>query len=545
MSKDISPSVETLRLLAGSGRRQAVLASALAATLAVGACDNTKQPVGTIGHVKGFAGMVAADEPRAAIIGRDVLSAGGTAADAATAIYFTLAVTYPSAASLGGGGSCIVHDNGKMKTEVIDFPANGSTSAGTMPTAVPAAPRGIFALHAKYGRLRYESLLAEPERLARSGTTVSRALANDLARAVAVLGRDPVARTIFLRPDGTVLREGDLMSQPQLAATIANLRRNTGDFYLGNAARDLVRAVNAAGGTLTLEDLRDQRPEWRDTITFKLGNEVAHFAPPPSVGSTVAGEMIAALWGRWSDTPAAERSHLLAETSARLFADRARWMLPNGWTNDQPAQLLAEGRLKGLLADYNPGRHIPATGLTAPPADASSGTGFAVLDSSGMAVACGVTTYGMFGSGRVAGTTGIVLAGTPGPNGPPAITTMVTVNHNSKEIHFVGAASGGGTAPTALAASFLATAVDNKTLAEALALPRLAHPGFPDAVFVETAPFALDPAPLQDRSHKVTAVAMPSRVEAIECREGHRSPDTCEAATDPRGFGLSTTVGKR
>ncbi len=518
----------------------------MAATiLAVGACDTADtRPVGTIGHIKGFAGMVAADEPRAALVGRDVLSAGGSAADAATAMYFTLAVTYPSAASLGGGGSCIVHDSGRKKTEVIEFPAIASTAGGAAPSAVPANPRGFFALHAKYGRLRHESLLVEPERLARSGTAVSRALAADLARAVPVLGRDPAARAVFFRPDGSVLREGDTLLQPQLAAVIANLRRNTGDFYTGIGARDLVKGVQTAGGTLSLEDLRDVRPTWRDTLTVKVGNDVAHFAPPPSVGSTVAAEMIGAVWERWGKASAAERPHLLAEASGRVFVDRARWMRPNGWTTDDPAGLVSEKHLADLMAGYNPDHHVPASGASAPPTDNPVATGFVVMDVTGSTVACSVTTYGLFGSGRVIPGTGIVLAGVPGPNGPPALTTMMTVNPNNHEVHFAGTASGGGTAPAALVASFLAATVESKSIGDALAVPRLVQPATPDAVFVESGTYAFDPAPLQQRGHQISPVAMPSRVEALQCPGGYKNFASCDAATDPRGFGLASVVGK-
>ena len=517
---------------------------AAAAILAVGACDSPdKRPVGTVGHVQGFAGMVAADEPRAALIGRDVLSAGGTAADAATAMYFTLAVTYPSTASLGGGGSCIVHDSGRKKTEVIEFPAIASTTGGGAPSAVPANPRGFFALHAKYGRLRYESLLAEPERLARNGTSVSRALATDLARAVPILGRDPAARAIFLHSDGSVLREGDTLVQPQLAAVIANLRRSTGDFYVGIGARDLVKSVRAAGGTLSLEDLRDIRPVWRDTLTIKVGNDVAHFAPPPSVGSAVAAELVGAVWDRWSGASAAERPHLLAEASARVFADRARWMRPNGWTSDDPAGLVTDKHLTELMAGYNPDHHVPATGASSPPTDNPAATGFVVMDAEGSSVVCAVTAYGLFGGGRVAPGTGIVLAGTPGPNGPPALTSMMVVNPNSTEVHFAGAASGGATAPSALVGSFLAATIDAKPLGDALALPRLVHPAVPDAAFVESGAYALDPAPLQQRGHQINPVAMPSRVEALQCPGGYKNPGSCDAATDPRGAGMADIVG--
>ncbi|WP_239988770.1 gamma-glutamyltransferase [Paramagnetospirillum kuznetsovii] len=542
MNKDQSPSVKTLRASLGLGRPVAVLA----ALLALGACDAVdKRAVGTVGYVKGFAGMVAADEPRAMVVGRDVLSAGGTAADAATAMYFTLAVTYPSAASLGGGGSCIVHDPVRKKTEVMEFPAIGSVSGGAVATAVPANPRGFFALHAKYGKLRFESLLVEPERLARTGVPVTRALANDLARAVPILGRDMAARAIFFRPDGSVLREGDVITQPHLASIIANLRRNTGDFYVGIGARELIKSVQSVGGTLTLEDLRDIRPTWRDALTLKLGNETAYFAPPPSVGSTVAAQLVGALWPRWSDTAPVERSHLLAELSARVFADRARWMRPSGWSNEEGSALISEAHLKALLADYNPERHVPAPGISGPPSDYPLATGFVAMDGQGSAVACGVTTYGLFGVGRVAPGTGIVLAGTPGPNGPPAITTMVTVNHNANEVHFVGAASGGGTAPAALALTFLGAAADDKPLGEAISAPRLVHPGAPDAVFVEGAPHALDPTSLQQRGHQISPVTMPSRVEALYCPGGYKNSESCEAATDPRGFGMATAVGLR
>jgi len=528
-----------LRGRRGRGLFAVVVAASLTACSAV-----EKRPVGTVGHVRGFAGMVAADEPRAVLVGRDVLSAGGNAADAAVAMYFTMAVTYPSAASLGGGGSCIVHDKGKKKTEVMEFPAVASTMAGAVPSAVPANPRGFFALHAKYGKLRFESLLAEPERMARQGVPVSRALASDLSRAVPVLGRDPVARSIFFRPDGGVLREGDMLAQPGLATVIANIRRSTGDFYVGVGAREVVRSVQAAGGTLTLEDLRDIKPVWRETLTVKTGFETTHVAPPPSVGSTVAGQLTGVLWERWKETPSDERPHLLAEASARAFADRARWMTPIGQTGEAPAGLMAAGHLSAMMADYNPAAHVPVSGVSAPPSDFPLGAGLVVMDGGGATVVCGVTTHGLFGSGRVAPVTGIVLAGIPGPFGPPPITTMMTVNHNSDEVRFAGTASGGATAPLALTQSVLAAVAEDKPLSDALGMPRLIHPAFPDAVFVENGPHALDPAPLQGRGHQVNAVAMPSRVQALICREGYNNPDSCETATDPRGFGLAMKVGQ-
>ena len=544
VSKEVSSSVNSSRG-PRSIRSRAAIALAVLAIPALTACGDPSRPVGQVGHVTGFGGMVAVDEPRAAVLGRDVLSAGGTAADAATAIYFTLAVTYPSTASLGGGGTCIVHDSGKKKTEVIDFPAIASTLSGPLPSAVPANPRGFFALHAKYGRLRWESLLTEPERLARSGVPVSRALANDLARGLPVIGRDPVARAVFMRADGSVLREGDVMQQPQLAGIISTLRHNTGNFYVGPQARELIKAVQAAGGTLSLDDLRDIRPTWRDAVAVKVDSDTAWFAPPPSAGSAMAAQLVAALWPRWGDADATERPHLLAETSARAFGERARWMRPTGWSDEAPASLVADSRIATMMSGYAADRHQPVTNVPTPPTDSQSGTAFAVLDADGTAVACSVTSHGLFGNGRMAPGTGIMLSGVPGLNGPPATAVMLSTNTYNGAIHFIGAASGGGTSALALTQSFLGVAKDNKPLSDALAQPRLVHAGNPDAVFVETGAIALDPAPLQSRGHQVSATPMPSRVEAIYCPLGFKNSEGCDMATDPRGFGLATVAGKK
>ncbi|WP_074767815.1 gamma-glutamyltransferase [Magnetospirillum fulvum] len=538
VNKDHSSPVE--RLHAGRRRRLA----ALTVVLALSGCIDSTPPIGTVGHVRGFAGLVAADEPRAAVVARDVLSAGGNAADAATALYYTLAVTLPSTASLGGGGSCIVHDVEKKTTEILEFPALPSSEAGQVTTAVPANPRGFYALHAKFGLMRFESLVAEPERLARLGTPVSRALANDLTRVVPLLSRDPSARAIFFRPDGAILREGDILRQPELAAVIANLRRNTGDFYLGMAARDLVKSVKSAGGTLNLDDLRDLRPVWRDTLKVRVGSEIAHFAPPPSVGSTVTAELIGMVWPRWSGAGEDERPHLLAEAQARAFADRARWMQRNGWSNEAPGALIAPEKLDRLIADYTSDRHRPVAGASATPPDANASTSFAVLDGSGSAVVCGIGSGAVFGQGVVAPGTGIVLAAAPGPGAPPSATTVMVVNPHTNRVFFAAGSSGGAAAPAALAQTLLAALAEDKPLAEAVARPRVVHLGTPDAAFVEVGAHPLDPAPLTRRGHQIGTVTMPSRVEALRCREGLLQTPDCEAATDPRGSGLATSVGK-
>ncbi len=507
------------------------------------ACGDSK-PVGSIGYVKGFGGVAAADEPRAVLVARDILSAGGTAADAAVAMYFTMAVTLPSTASLGGGGVCVIHDRDSKKTEVLDFlarPSSAATSA-RVATAVPGNIRGFYALHAKYGKMRWEGLLNEAEKLARLGMPVSRAFASDFNRAAQVLANDPGARRSFF-PQGKPLAEGQELEQFDLASVISRIRRSPGDFYTGTLARELVQAVGQAGGSLTPEDLRAVRPEWLETVQVKLGNDIAHFPPAPAVAGPVAAQLTGALAERWKDVSADERPHLVAEASARAFAERSRWMRPDGWPNEQAAGLTKPERMAGLLAGYNPGRHQPVE--AAKPTDATQAAGLVVMDARGNTVACNVTTYGLFGAGRVAAGTGIILAASPGHNtGPAGIGPVLVVNPHVQEVHFAASPAGGVTAPTALAQVLLAAQVDGRKVAEAVAAPRVHHSGNPDTVAVELPEQGGNPEPLAKRGHDVRAVAIPARVNALQCDSGRAGFSTCRAAADPRGFGMAAVVGK-
>src|SRR5262249_48757175 len=153
---------------------------------------------GLYGAVSGFAGAAVADEPRAAVIGRDVLGANGTAADAAVAMYFTLAVTLPSSAALGGGGICLAHDHEKKETLALDFLPRAAPGGGV---ALPGNARGMAALHARYGRLKWSQLVSPAENLAAAGTPASRALAREVATAGDKLLNDPEVARIFARPE--------------------------------------------------------------------------------------------------------------------------------------------------------------------------------------------------------------------------------------------------------------------------------------------------------------------------------------------------------
>ena len=225
---------------------------------------------------------VAADESRAAEIGRDVLLAGGNAADAAVAMYFAMAVTLPSAASLGASGACIVHNDKTKAAEAFVFPPIAAQgTVGGQPFIVPSGVRAITLMHVRHGSLRWEATVAPAERLARFGVPVSRALARDLQTSGAMLGGRAFG--------GGALAEGSTLTQPELAATLGAIRQRGGaDFFQGQTARTMSEQL---GGALTVEALRAAVPQAGAPMMESYGmRRRVYVAPAPAAGaSALAG----------------------------------------------------------------------------------------------------------------------------------------------------------------------------------------------------------------------------------------------------------------
>jgi len=242
--------------------------------LFLAACAGPAPKVGEIGAVEGFLGAAIGEEPRAALLARDTLSAGGTAADAATAAYFAMTVTYPVAVGLGGGGVCLYYDHRANKTETLDFRA-AAAAGGVM--AIPGALRGMALLHSRYGRLPWAQMVAPAEKMARFGHQISRALAKRLGPQAARLQADAAAAKIFLHADGTPLAEAETVVQVELASTLTRIRtRGVGDIYGGEAGRRMLQAGASHGGKITIAELRKYRASWRGTAQTPIGNHVLH-----------------------------------------------------------------------------------------------------------------------------------------------------------------------------------------------------------------------------------------------------------------------------
>ncbi len=500
--------------------------------------------------VEGNFGGIVADEPHAVVVARDVLASGGSAADAAVALYFTAAVTYPVSSSLGAGGVCLVFDQKERAVRTLSFePSVPPGLDAVRPVAVPSAVRAMFALQARYGVLQWSRLLAPAEELARLGHKVSRAFARELARTPRKVFSDPSIARLFLRDDGTPLKEGDRLVQLDLASVISQIRtKGPGVFYSGDLARALSKGIVESGGGLTVEALRDYRPVWRDTVRFEFGDHILHSVPPPLSGGTTTLEQFALLArdGRYEKTRPEDRPHLFAEVALRAFADRQSWLGRLG-ALDPAKGPLAEARIERLMADYAVERHTPAKSLSPRPRlhrEAPAGMSFAVVDGTGAAVACAITMSRRLGAGYVVPGTGIVPAAPPfSRGGDLGLAPVMMVNHNVGDFLFAGAASGGVVAPSALSETMARALIDGAPLAEALAGPRVIDPGVPDIAFVEKALGKEAIADLRRRGHKTRVVKAIGRVNAIYCPDGFRAKaETCEYEPDGRGAGLAAIV---
>ena len=403
--------------------------------------------VGQPGYVPGFLGGVVADEPRAVLAGREVLSAGGTAADAAVAVALTLTVTLPSRAGLGGGGACIAYTpdskspNGGapeavMFTSLAPAAPGMAKQAGIAdrPAAVPMTARGLFLLHARYGVRPFETLVSPAEQMARLGVPASRALAKDLALVSGPLLTDPGARAIFSQ-NGVPLTEGQTLRQPDLGSTLSQLRTaGVGDMYQGALASRIAQAAVLTGGPLQLSDLRGALPKLAPPLVRAFHNDKIAFLPPPADGGLAAAAAFDVLANNPNDINGA---------AARSLAVAARYRA-GGIT---PEAVLAAGDL-------------PAVGASPFPAS----TSFVTLDRKGNAVACVLTMNNLFGTGRIMPGLGFLAAASPAAVPPPLLSAGLVWNDNIKAFRAAAGGSGQAAAPLAVAVALINTLKTNRPM---------------------------------------------------------------------------------
>jgi gamma-glutamyltranspeptidase/glutathione hydrolase len=298
-----------------------------------------------------------------------------------------------------------------------------------------------------------------------------------------------------------------------------------------------------------LDDLRGYRPYWQETQKISIGDHTVHFSPPPASAGTVAAVMldILANKGLYLDADGdVERLHALAEASMLSYADRSRWMLDSGETRWSTQELSDLTRLESDLRKFSFRAHMPSSSLSHMPvrhAENPSGTSFVTVDKDGGAVACSLTMNNLFGTGRIAPGTGIVLATIPDgeSRGPYSLGPMIMDNQNSKKFFWAGASSGGVAAPTSLINVAVQVLLGNSRLSSAIAAKRIHHDAFPDTTYYEEGMEQWIVDGLVNRGHDVVPVSTMGRVNVVHCSKSlPEFPETCEVASDPRGFGLAT-----
>lgn len=440
-----------------------------------------------------FSGGVAADEPRAALVGRDILTQGGSAADAITAMYFALSVTYPMAAGLGGGGYCLTYSPKLNKAEMLDFSSRPARAGGV--GTIPGNVRGFAVLQARFGKFRWGSAVAPAEQLALLGAPLSRAAIKAYEALDPDILTEPATARFFRA--GELLPEGEVIRQPDLGTTLSALRANgANEFYTGVISRKMLQDAEEIGAKLSPDDLRNYEVEWRPAATVGIGSMTVALPQSP------AGEIFQKIW-------------------AGAVSSGIRFIASPSYDRAKLPQALAAGY---------PGDSSAGADMTS-----FASTGFAAIDKDGLAIACAVTLQRPFGVGRYLGDTGILLGAqvTGSESELPYLSTMVAYNSFNKQGFLAAAATGGPAAPAALMQVAAGAFGDDKVLEQALADPRLmkvgnrsvAEKGFKGAQAEEAK------QPL-------------GRVNATYCANGvPRAPESCRAHADPRGHGFGALSG--
>jgi len=299
---------------------------------------------------------------------------------------------------------------------------------------------------------------------------------------------------------------------------------------------------------LTLEDMNGYVPRWRKPVAIPYKGLVVNFVPAPA-GAGVGGGLMwnmLAVGDRFEAAVGVARAHLLLEAAKRAFAARPKWLESVG--TEKAEQAFADPRhALALMADFNAAAATPAARLDPAPVpvpENPAGTSFVIVDLVGLAVACNLTNYNLFGTGRVAPGTGIVLAAAPGRGDRNALSMgpVMVYEAEGNGFRFAIASSGGAAATTATTGVLATSLQQGVTLDQAIAAPRVHHSGSPDvAVLEESVPADIKTA-LERLGHKTAVVPSLGRVNAAECPLGLDAKTetiACFVYADPRGAGMA------
>ncbi len=373
-------------------------------------------------------GMVVCVSPAAADVGVAILKKGGNAVDAAVAVALAMAVTWPEAGNLGGGGFMMIAPPGTAPT-CVEYRETAPAAAGPTlfadgtvspyshkASGVPGTVRGLGLAHKKYGKLPWKDVVMPAVELAEKGFTVTDGLSWSLGWVLASpTTTNAEFHRVYDKPGGGSWRAGDTMTLPDLGRTLRLIAEKGADeFYTGDPADKLAAEMTAGNGIMTKDDIVGYQAKERTPVTTKFRGYDVYGPPPPSSGGVGICLMLNVLenfdlkkQGRWS----AATNHQIVETMKRSYADRARHLgdpdftpiPPHLTTKEYAKKLAASIDMKAATPSEKVAPEIPLAG------EGDSTTHFSVIDKDGLAVSNTYTLEHSFGSRVVVKGSGYLL----------------------------------------------------------------------------------------------------------------------------------------
>jgi len=523
-------------------------------------------------------GMVVSANEIASQVGVDILKKGGNAVDAAVAVQFALAVVYPNAGNIGGGGF-MVYRSAKGETNTLDFREKASAAAGRdmylgadgkpivekslygqLAAGVPGSVAGMEEAHRKYGKLKWADLLAPSVSLAAEGFKLSARQAREL--------NGLKIRFTKLNPLGTALVkentwiEGDMLTQVELANTLKLIaEKGRKGFYEGAVADSIVAEMKRGGGIISKQDLLAYKAIWRKPVTGTYRGYDVVTMPPPSSGGIALVQLLKAVesyplqkWGFNTDSTV----QVMIEAERRVYADRAAHLGDPDFYPVPQTRLIEDSYIKQRMSSFNWQKASTSAEISAgeiAPTEHEETTHFSIVDREGNAVAITTTLNGSYGAGVVVKGAGFLLNNEmddfsvkPGaPNmyglvggeanaiapGKRMLSSMTpAILAKDGELFMVVGTPGGSTIITSVFQTILNVIDFNMSMQSAVAAKKFHHQWLPDEVAVEDK--ALDSvatAKLQAKGYKLVNRGAIGRVDAIlKTKWGYY-----QGGADPRG----------
>lgn len=484
--------------------------------------------------------MIVAAHPLAVRAGHEIFAKGGNAVDAAIAVQFALAVVYPRAGNIGGGGFMVLRKPDGA-TDALDYrekaPLAGGKNmyldslgavipdlsrAGHLASGVPGTVMGMYEAHKKYGRTEHFGDLLKPAiRLAKKGFPISQAEAERLNTYQEDFRKCSTLPNPFT--EEKTWKAGDLLMQPELARTLERIRdEGTAGFYQGETAKLLLEEMGRGKGLITQADLDQYRAVWRKPITGTYKNYRIISMPPPSSGGVALLQLLKMLEPYELKAGDPATMHLMIEAMRRVYADRAYYMGDPDYYPVPADSLLGKGYLTARMADFSPEKATPSGqtqwGEVKVKMERFETTHTSVVDREGLAVAVTTTINDNYGNKVVVGGAGFFLNNEmddfsvkPGvPNlyglvggeanaiepGKRMLSSMTpTIVEKDGELFLVLGSPGGSTIITSNLQVILNVIEFGMALPDAVSAPRFHHQWLPEEVWVEEGRF--DPALLE------------------------------------------------